>query len=203
FVVGSAETLAYAVATGTLGDPRSFKRPVRVTVPRTLPTDDVLIVRKAKAKTKEGEAVKGTPAEQVATAGWKAAQVLPVVANRKVPNEPSAMVLETLDDVRWVVRRAPDIHPLVRAVVAPFIPSGCVPVLAGVGILALSAAPETIEQLKAAGSLSVAEPAEWNGNGSPIKDANQAPITLKWLAVGAERQWTELGTAWVPAPAKR
>ncbi len=52
-VVASAETIAYAVATGTVGDPRSFKRPVRVTVPRTLPTDDVLVVRKAKAKAKE------------------------------------------------------------------------------------------------------------------------------------------------------
>jgi aconitate hydratase len=45
FVVASAETLAYAVATGEIGDPRGFKRPVRVTIPRALPTDDVLIVR--------------------------------------------------------------------------------------------------------------------------------------------------------------
>lgn len=44
-VVASPETLAYAVATGTLGDPRGFKRPVRVSVPRTLPTDDVLVAR--------------------------------------------------------------------------------------------------------------------------------------------------------------
>lgn len=48
FVVASAETLAYAVATGVVGDPRSFKRPVRVTVPRALPTDDVLILRDKK-----------------------------------------------------------------------------------------------------------------------------------------------------------
>jgi len=49
----SAETAAYAVATGALGDPRGFKRPVRVSVPRALPTDDVLVVRstvRAKAK---------------------------------------------------------------------------------------------------------------------------------------------------------
>src|SRR6202035_2126065 len=46
FVVASAETLAYAVASGEMGDPRSFKRPVRVTVPRALPTDDVLVARK-------------------------------------------------------------------------------------------------------------------------------------------------------------
>jgi aconitate hydratase len=44
-LVASAETIAYAVATGEVGDPRSFKRPVRVTVPRDLPTDDVLVAR--------------------------------------------------------------------------------------------------------------------------------------------------------------
>ena len=35
----------FQVATGNVGDPRSFKRPVRVTVPRALPTDDALILR--------------------------------------------------------------------------------------------------------------------------------------------------------------
>ncbi|HEY1955756.1 MAG TPA: aconitase family protein [Polyangiaceae bacterium] len=44
-VVASPETLAFAVATGALGDPRGFKRPVRVSVPRSLPTDDVLVLR--------------------------------------------------------------------------------------------------------------------------------------------------------------
>jgi len=44
-LTASPETLAYAVATGVLGDPRGFKRPVRVSVPRTLPTDDVLVAR--------------------------------------------------------------------------------------------------------------------------------------------------------------
>ncbi len=33
-IVASAETIAYAVATGEVGDPRAFKRPVRVTIPR-------------------------------------------------------------------------------------------------------------------------------------------------------------------------
>ncbi len=49
-LVASPETLTYAVATGALGDPRGFKRPVRVTVPRALPTDDVLIVREGAKK---------------------------------------------------------------------------------------------------------------------------------------------------------
>lgn len=45
-LIASPETLAYAVATGEVGDPRGFKRPVRVTLPRELPTDDVLVARK-------------------------------------------------------------------------------------------------------------------------------------------------------------
>src|SRR5258706_2279476 len=45
FVVASAETLAYTVAKGTVGEPRSFKCPGPVTGPLALPTDDVLILR--------------------------------------------------------------------------------------------------------------------------------------------------------------
>lgn len=54
-IVASAETLAYAVATGTLGDPRAFKRPARVTVPRLLPTEEVLVVRKSRHESKKSE----------------------------------------------------------------------------------------------------------------------------------------------------
>ncbi len=65
-VVASAETLAYAVATGEVGDPRAFKRPVRVTVPRALPTDDVLVTRKAEraaaSRSAEPAAVEALPA---------------------------------------------------------------------------------------------------------------------------------------------
>ena len=45
----SAETCAHAVTRGEIGDPRSAKRVVRVTVPRELPTDDVLVLRKVSA----------------------------------------------------------------------------------------------------------------------------------------------------------
>ncbi len=51
-LTGSPETLAYAVATGIVGDPRGFKRPVRVSVPRTLPTDDVLVARASATRAK-------------------------------------------------------------------------------------------------------------------------------------------------------
>src|SRR5579859_7087443 len=67
-LVASAETLAYAVATGNVGDPRSFKRPVRVTVPRALPTDDVLILRE---RQKEPSVAKRPPLPAPAsTAAW-------------------------------------------------------------------------------------------------------------------------------------
>lgn len=51
-LTASPETLAYAVATGAIGDPRGFKRPVRVSVPRTLPTDDVLVARSSAIRPK-------------------------------------------------------------------------------------------------------------------------------------------------------
>ncbi|WP_437330608.1 aconitase family protein [Sorangium sp. So ce381] len=76
FVVASAETLAYAVATGAVGDPRSFKRPVRVTVPRALPTDDVLILRD-----KKGEQVSTKkPPPAPAAVPWKGPLTLDVLA---------------------------------------------------------------------------------------------------------------------------
>jgi aconitate hydratase len=74
FVVASAETLAYAVATGAVGDPRSFKRPVRVTIPRALPTDDVLILRDKKGL--ESSARK--PPATTAVIPWKVAVTLDV-----------------------------------------------------------------------------------------------------------------------------
>ncbi|AUX43272.1 3-isopropylmalate dehydratase large subunit [Sorangium cellulosum] len=76
FVVASAETLAYAVATGVVGDPRSFKRPVRVTVPRALPTDDVLILRDKKG---EQVSTKKPPTAPPAVP-WKGPLTLDVLA---------------------------------------------------------------------------------------------------------------------------
>jgi aconitate hydratase len=68
-MMASAQTLAYAVSTGELGDPRSFRRPARVIIPRVLPTDDVLIARDGDGRSKApaGRALaRVTPARQVA-----------------------------------------------------------------------------------------------------------------------------------------
>ena len=78
----SAETLAYAVATGEIGDPRSFKRPIRVTTSTlTFPTDDVLVARKATRGESWGDrASYEEVADNTAPAfAWKAAQTLDAV----------------------------------------------------------------------------------------------------------------------------
>jgi aconitate hydratase len=203
FVVASAETLAYAVATGAVGDPRSFKRPVRITVPRTLPTDDVLIVRKGKGKGKEGEASKSPALEAPQTHGWKAGTQLALVKQRGTPREPSALVLDSLDDVRWFVRRAPELSAMVRAVIATHIPSGAVPILAGLGILALSATPDTLAKLKSEATVRFPDPREWNGDSAIKTSAGSTSVDLVWLAVGAEREWTATGSARPQASPKR
>jgi len=203
FVVASAETLAYAVATGSIGDPRSFKRPVRITVPRLLPTDDVLIVRKGKGKSKEAEAARPSPTETPPQHGFKAAAELPIVAGRRAPAEPSALLLESLDDVRWLVRKAADVNATVRAVIAPHIPSGSVQVLAGLGIVALSAAPEVLATVKGQRSLRLPDPLEWDGKQSLTVSTEAGGVELSWLAIGPEREWTASGTARSAAAAPR
>lgn len=190
FVVGSAETLAYAVASGVVGDPRTFKRPVRVTVPRLLPTDDVLMVRKPKGKSKDPDGGRGAAPRPPVAASWESAAVLPVVAERRKPSEPSALLLQSLDDVRWLVRRAPELSGTVRAVVAPHIPSGSVPILSGLGIVALVATPEAIQSLKTHGSLSLPDPKELNGTQGVTARTGAQSVELTWLAIGAERDWT-------------
>jgi aconitate hydratase len=194
-VIASAETLAYAVATGVAGDPRSFKRPVRVTVPRTLPTDDVLIVRKGKGKGKEGDGSRAAALEAPLAHGWQGAETLPLVVRRDRPEQPSALVLDTLDDVRWVARRATELCPTVRAVIAPHIPSGVVALLAGTGILALRAAPDTLRVLQGQASVGLPAPSEWNGGRTFSVSAGGKALELTWLALGPERSWTTAGSA--------
>jgi aconitate hydratase len=196
FVVASAETLAYAVASGQVGDPRSFKRPVRVTVPRALPTDDVLVVRKTKSKGKS-DAQERSPSEsgETDTRGWTGASTLDVVSELRAPNRPSALILSSLDDVRWAADRAATLAPNLRAVIAQYIPSGTVPIFAGLGILALTADGNTLKALAKNASVEVPDPASWNGADDISVSAGGSTHDLRWAAVGAERSWTTAGTA--------
>jgi aconitate hydratase len=192
FLVASAETLAYAVAHGKVGDPRSFKRPVRVTVPRTLPTDDVLIVRKARGKqSKDASASAKTFAGPHAPSRWADSTKLPVVTSRTAPNQPSAIVVDSLEDVRWAERSARTSDEI-KAVIAPHIPAATVSVLSGLGVLALRASAAEVKQLSSATSVAVPSPSEWHNGGIRIK-ADTSELTLEWLAVGPERSWAERG----------
>ncbi len=191
FVVASAETIAYAVASGTVGDPRSFKRPVRVTVPRTLPTDDVLIVRKAKAKGKaDGDGGKAGASTVPPPVGWSGPTTLAVIKERVTPTGPSAMLLSSLDAVRWAARHASELGAL-RAVVAEHSPAGIVPLFAALGIAALTTDQATLKKLAQEPSLLLPGP----GGTEVTATAGATKAELRWAALGAERAWTEAGTA--------
>lgn len=195
FVVASAETLAYAVATGTVGDPRSFKRPVRVTVPRALPTDDVLILRErrpdaAVAKRPQPPSL-ATPAVWINGANLELLEGLPSTA--AIPLE-CALVLSTLDEVRQVAARA-GADGNVKAVIAPFIPSGLVPLFAGAGILALGADSTVLTSLKGQKALTL-PPLNTVTDGVIVGTTlSKTRVTFSWLAIGIERSWTLSGTS--------
>jgi len=164
-------------------------------VPRTLPTDDVLIVRKAKSKSKEAEAQKQVAIEAPKAHPYVDAQTWPVISKRGKPSAASVLVLDSLDDVRWFARRAPELNDTVRAIVAPYIPSGIVPMLAGLGILALISDEAGIAKLRAEATLALPAPAAFAAE-SPVTLATSAgSVTVKWAALGSERDWTSAGTA--------
>ena len=205
FVVASAETLAYAVATGTVGDPRSFKRPVRVTIPRALPTDDVLVLRDKKGEQAAAKKAPALPAAQP----WRGPVLLDVSEGVPRGGRPVALsgadvagialVLPTLDDVRAVGERIADLGP-VRAVFATFVPSNAVSAFACDGIAAFAIDAAGLEAIKEQKSVSLPPPAQW-GDTVPATFGG-ATIDAKWLAIGAERGWTHAGTARQPPAAK-
>jgi len=211
FVVASAETAAYAVATGAIGDPRSFKRPVRVTVPRALPTDDVLILRDKKGEQSASRKAPSPPA----SLGWKGPAALEIVttvpgrhaafAPKPTPVGPSeetqgtALVLATLDEVRAATERPGELAG-VRAVIAPFLPSGIVSALAADGIAAFSADAGAREALKGQRSIALPSATQWGDTVAATTPAGKVDLSL--LAIGVERAWIVAGTS-RPAPKVR
>lgn len=214
FVVASTETLAYAVATGAIGDPRAFKRPVRVTIPRTLPTDDVLVLRDRKG---EGAVSKRQqPLGAPSATPWKGATNVDLIDLTKPPPPADAPPVQappfslpaasagnvlgalapTLEDVRGLAARATELEGL-RVLIATFIPSGASNSLAGLGIATFTVDEVGFEALRGQRSLSLPPPAQW---AEPVVvTAGKAKVTLTWTAVGAERNWVVAGTS-RPAP---
>jgi aconitate hydratase len=215
-VVASAETVAFAVATGEVGDPRAFKRPVRVTVPRALPTDDVLVARKAERG--DGAGKKSEPARAVlrreppeAVPAWKAAQTLELVDGAALDAHTQAngrhgiaVLCATLDEVRDVTARAPDIAHAVRAVLAAYIPSGLVTLLSAAGIAAIRVDAAAAKKLEGQKTIALPAPSQWAEREATSVTVGAAKLPLTWLALGAERAWaTGGGKGSVAAPAAK
>lgn len=207
-VVASAETIAYSVATGAVGDPRAFKRPVRVTVPRALPTDDVLVARRAE------RGASPRPARQEARRvppPWQTSQTLDLVdgvAFQGAAGPPAganghpsiAVVCATLDEVRALCARADDVAPSVRAVLAPYIPSGLVTLFSAAGIAAIRVEPASIKGLRGQRTIALPAPSVWPERASTTVTVGAAKLALTWLALGAERAWA---TGAAPAVERR
>jgi aconitate hydratase len=209
-MVASAETLAFAVATGEVGDPRAFKRPVRVTVPRALPTDDVLVARAAERSPPPASGVKRRPDDEPMS--WRAAQTLEIVESAAFAGSPVAasngslgiaVVCETLDEVRDWAARAADVAPAVRAVLAPYIPSGLVGLLSAAGIAAIRLDPAAAKRLKGQKTIALPAPGQWAEKQATPVSVGAAKLPLTWLALGAERAWaTGAAKAAAPPPAR-
>lgn len=214
FIVASAETLAYAVATGVVGDPRAFKRPVRVTVPRALPTDDVLILRDKKGA---GEVAAKKPLTPPAAIPWKGPLTLDVregvprengqaavgsprpSGGAELAGEPEVglvLVLSTLDEVRAVAERSIAL-PAVRAVVASFVPSTAVSAFASEGIATFRVEADHLGSLKGQTSVELPAPAQW-GDTVAATFGKEKKVEVAWLATGVERSWTHAGTMRAP-----
>ena len=216
--IASAEALAYAVATGEMGDPRSFKRPVRVTIPRALPTDDVLVVRDRKGA--GGDASKKSAITSAPVTPWKGGPLDLVEASSfrgdpaegggvqpsngaPRPTEPVpgagaagvAVLCSTLDEVRELAGRATEIAPNVRAIIAPFIPSSSVALFSGLGIAALRIDAAAAKVLKGIRSIALPDASKWAEKGPTTVTLGSQKVGLTWLALGSERVWAGAGTA--------
>ena len=194
-VVASAETVAAVVAAGEIADPRTFKRPVRVTVPRVLPTDDVLVVRDRKGTE---AAPKKESTELAAVTPWKAPLALDVIdaaaLGQGSPDKPCLVVASTPEHLRATLSCVLEARAAtVRAVVASPMPTPVATVLAAAGILPLEA-----EGAKALAGLKATKPVQVPAPSSLGDAAFSLAIGASKLSVIArvnagERQWIAAG----------
>lgn len=201
-MIASPETLAYAAFNGTLADPRHFRRPVRVTVPRNLPTDDVLLSRGKEAKggargkgrvdNRIGDESELPPsstslADENFLRNWDGPVELEIATDTSSLPGVCAFVTENLEDVSWLAENA-TLRTEIRALIAQHIPAATVSILSGLGVLALRADRETIARVGEAKILQIADHDSWEEGTVPLRIGNEE-FTLDWLAVGDERKW--------------
>lgn len=189
FIVASTETVCIAIASGEIGDPRSFKRPVRVTVPRVLPTDDVLIFKESRRSA--AAPVEAHPRASALPARWLAPLALRVAVARSVG--------DTIVIARGV-RDLVEIHEgLVlglsspRAVIAAHFPSSIAASLAGYGVAALLVSDEDLASLSTLSrdTQLALPPLDQLAQGAAV-EVDGRTLTIRWVATDAERdRWTD------------
>ncbi len=111
----------------------------------------------------------------------------------------------SLEEVRELAARAVELAPSVRAVLAPFIPSGAVSLFSGLGIAALrfDAAGAAAKGLKGQKTLALPAPGQWAENEPTVVSLGSQKLPLTWLALGPERVWATAGTSRPAPPAPR
>src|SRR5207253_434828 len=139
----------------------AFKRPVRVTVPRALPTDDVLVVRERRGDA--GAPKRAQPLGPPVAQPWKGAVSADLIeSSAAIPASGTvAVIASSLDEVRGLATRAIE-HGALRVVVAPFVPSGIAHLLAGAGVAVFVTDDAGREALRGQKSLALPGPAQWS-----------------------------------------
>ncbi|MBK6696209.1 MAG: 3-isopropylmalate dehydratase [Myxococcales bacterium] len=197
-IVASAETVAAVVATGEITDPRTFKRPVRVTVPRVLPTDDVLVVRDRKGTE---AAPKKEPPDLALAPAWKAAQALEVVDAATFEGGAKAVVAvaASVDETRALAARVLEGRAAgLRAVLAAAMPSPLATIFGAAGVLPLeglapkgSAAKGKAVQVPAPAAFADGPQTLAMGSGKVQATARLTATERGWLTAGAIRAKTK------------
>src|SRR5690606_36467578 len=161
---------------------------VRITVPRLLPTEDVLVVRKPRGKGKRAEpdSAPAAPAAARSPPPPRAEQALGVVTSLVRPTQPCAWLARDVRELEWLVARASSLAPALRVVVAPFVPSGWVTLLSACAVLSLDADAAQLSTLARARQLTLAAPERWRER-VPLSLDGQT-LELRWAATPEERR---------------
>ncbi len=200
----SAETLAYTVAHSQLGDPRAFKRPVRVQIPRELPTEDQLVVRERRDAPGSTKKPPSVPVPPLAVP-YKAAETLLTyepsnrVSGKPVGPEPRpgeiaqgpwAAVCSNIGEIRQVAGRSARLVAVsrLRSVIAVHFPLGLLSQLAGHGILCLKVDEAGLKAIAASKEVQLPPPAALSAAGATVV-AGKAKVAITWLALPTERAW--------------
>ncbi len=193
FVVASAETLAYTVANGQIGDPRSFKRPVRVTVPRIYPTEDVLITRPRKSNL--ASVGKKMVVQPATSTGFDGASGLPVHPAAPGHPDPNVTIAETDDDVRRVATNVITGDSPVRVLIAGHVPSGTAGMLTGMGVAVFRGDDDALALVRSASKVDVPSPGIWPEDGQVEVKVDRKKVVLTWLGLPGEKAGLETGGA--------